>query len=288
MKKALIQLHIAVLLAGFTGVLGKLINMNEILIVWYRLLLTVIALVILFSFTNKFSKTAFKKKAKIFGIGILSSIHWVLFFASIKYSNVSVGLVCLSAVSFFTAIAEPIVYRTKPKFIEVLFGLMSVAGIYLIFHFDTQYKTGIILGILSSLFAAIFPVLLKKSMNHTPMETVLTWQMIGGAVFISLIMPVYLHYFPSPYFWPTTLDWIWLLILSLICSVFAFQFSLNALKKVSAFTAGLTYSLEPIYGVLLGFAIFNEAKDLNIGFFAGFGLICITILLHTLLLTKKK
>ena len=101
-------------------------------------------------------------------------------------------------------------------------------------------------------------------------------------------MPVYLHYFPSPYFWPTTLDWIWLLILSLICSVFAFQFSLNALKKVSAFTAGLTYSLEPIYGVLLGFAIFNEAKDLNIGFFAGFGLICITILLHTLLLTKKK
>lgn len=288
MKKAFLELHIAVLLAGFTGVLGRLITMNEGMLVWYRMLITAATLWVLMYFTKKLQRIPVKTALSISGIGFLAALHWMFFFASIKYSNVSVGLVCLSVVGFFSAILEPLINRVKINITELIFGLFSVLGIYLIFHFDTQYKTGIVLGIISSFFAALFPILLKLSMNRVNMQTVLTWEMTGGFIALSVIMPLYLHFFPVVTLLPSISDFWWLLVLSWLCSVVAFQFSLNALKKLSAFTVSLSYNLEPLYGIMMAFIIFKENKTLNNGFYSGLTVVCLTLILHMFLLRRNR
>ena len=158
MKKAFIQLHIAVFLAGFTGILGRLISLNEGMIVWYRLLFTAATMWILFSFWKKIQKIPAADILKISGVGFIAAMHWVTFYGSIKYSNVSVALVCFSAIGFFTALFEPLILRKKMNWTEMFLGLMTIAGIYIIFHFDTQYKTGIIIGLISAVLAALFPI----------------------------------------------------------------------------------------------------------------------------------
>src|SRR5712675_14501 len=154
MKKAFIQLHIAVFLAGFTGILGRLIHLNEGLLVWYRLLITSVSMWILFSFTKRLQKISGKDIVKLAGIGFVAALHWVTFYGSIKKANVSVALVCFSAIGFFTALLEPLILRVKIKWTEVLLGVMVIAGIYIIFQFDGRYKTGIILGTMSALLLA--------------------------------------------------------------------------------------------------------------------------------------
>src|SRR5690606_16885994 len=156
MKKSFLQLHIAVLLAGFTGILGRLITLNEGLIVFYRLCITAITLWILFYLTNKLQHLSKKEMLPLSGIGFLSSLHWVFFYASIKYGNVSIGLICLSVISFFSAILEPLINRVRINTAELLFGMMNVVGIALIFHFDTRYKLGIALGLIAASFGALF------------------------------------------------------------------------------------------------------------------------------------
>ncbi|MFT4092741.1 MAG: DMT family transporter [Niabella sp.] len=287
MKKSFLQLHIAVLLAGFTGVLGRLITLNEGLIVWYRLLITGITLWILFHATKKLQKISSKDMLQLTGAGFVSALHWVFFYASIKYANVSIALVCFSVISFFSSFLEPLLNRVRINRIELLFGLMNVFGIWLIFQFDTRYKSGIVLGLVSAFFGALFPILLKIKMQRINMQTVLTWQMTGGFVTLSLVMPFYLKAFPVSSLVPSASDFLWLLMLAWLCSVIAFQFAMNALKKLSAFTVNLSYSMEPVYGIIMAFAIFKENQVLNTGFYLGTAVIFSTLVLHTLLLKRK-
>jgi drug/metabolite transporter (DMT)-like permease len=150
MKKAFIQLHIAIFLAGFTAVLGKLIGLNEGLLVWYRLLLTVLVLGVWMGFSKALVKLPLKAILQTTAVGMIIVFHWVCFYGSIKYANASVALVCLSAAGFFTALLEPLLFRKSVVWGELLLGLLAVAGIYIIFDFHPQYKTGIIFGIFSS------------------------------------------------------------------------------------------------------------------------------------------
>ena len=286
MKKAFFQLHISVFLAGFTGILGKLIHLNEGLLVWYRLLITSVTMWILFSFTKKLQKIATRDIIKLAGIGFLAALHWVAFYGSIKYANVSVALVCFSSVGFFTALVEPILYRTKIKLIEVLLGLMVIAGIYIIFHFDTRYKTGIILGVICALLLAFVMIFIRQFVQRINPETLLTYQLSGGFIALSVLMPFYMWQFPTNYILPTLSDWGWLVVLSWFCSVWAFKLSAHALKKLSAFTVNLTFNLEPVYGIILAFAIFKENQLLSKWFYMGFAIIAASLIIHIFMLLR--
>lgn len=277
MKKALIQLHIAIFLAGFTGVLGRLITLNEGLLVWYRLLITAITMWIIFSFTGRLRKISFKDILKISGVGFVAAMHWVTFYGAVKYANVSVALVCFSSVGFFTALLEPLFHRKRIVLIEVFLGLVVIAGIYIIFHFDPKYKTGIIVGTISAVLIACVMIMARQFVQRINSETFLTWQMTGGVVTLSLIMPLYLHQFPTQHILPSSSDWIWLLILAWFCSVIAFQFSVNALKHLSAFTVNISYNFEPLYGILMAFALYHENKELGWSFYVGFALIVFAV-----------
>lgn len=286
MKKAFLQLHIAVFLAGFTGILGRLITLNEGMIVWYRLLFTAVTMWILFGLMKKLQKIPLIDILKITGVGFIAAMHWVTFYGSIKYSNVSVALVCFSAISFFTALFEPLILKKRINWLELLLGMVTLSGIYIIFHFDTQFKTGIVIGLISAVLASLFPIYNREFLKRINVETMLTWQQTGGFLVLSLLLPFYLRQFPIEKFIPSGENIGWLLVLAWFCSVIAFQFSSNALKKLSAFTVNLTYNLEPVYGILLAFAVYNENQYLSKWFFVGFVIIAVALLIHVYLLFK--
>lgn len=162
MKNAFIKLHISILLAGFTGLFGKLITLNEGLLVWYRMMFAAVLLFTILKISNKLQSIPLKEQLKIAGTGFILGLHWVFFYGSIKMSNVSVGVVCFSLVGFFTALLEPLLIRRRFKIKELLFSLITVAGILLIFRFDMRYRSGIIIGIISSALAALFTITNKK------------------------------------------------------------------------------------------------------------------------------
>jgi len=286
MKKAFFQLHIAVFLAGFTGILGRLITLNEGMIVWYRLLLTAATMWLLFGLMKKIKRIPIVDIAKISGVGFIAAMHWVTFYGSIKYANVSVALVCFSAISFFTALFEPLILKKRINWVELFLGLITLTGIYIIFHFDTQFKTGIIIGIISAILASLFPIFNREFLKRINVETMLTWQQTGGLIVLSVLLPFYLQKFPTDSFLPGPENFAWLIMLSWLCSVIAFQFSANALKRLSAFTVNLTYNLEPVYGIVLAFIVYKENQFLSKWFFIGFAVIAVALIIHLALLIK--
>lgn len=282
------QLHLAVILAGFTGILGRLITLNEGLLVWYRLLITVITLFIILLLQKKLQRVSRRDLLNITGVGAIAALHWVSFFGCIKYANVSVALICLSAIGFFTAIFEPLITGKRFNRIELLLGLLTIAGIFLIFHFDPAYKLGIGIGIFSALMGSLFPIFNRQLLQRVRPDSLTMYELGGGWLFITLLMPLYLQHFPATHLVPTGSDLGWLLVLSWLCTVVAFRFSMNALKKISAFTVNLTYSMEPIYGIGLAFLVYREDKLLTNAFYGGLALILCSVLLQTWLVYREK
>ena len=287
MKKALMQLHIAIFLAGFTAILGKLIGLNEGLIVWYRMLITVISLALILFFKKQLERIAFKDILKIGGVGFIVAFHWVCFYGSIKYANVSVALVCLSAAGFFTAVFEPLIFKRAINLTEMFLGLLAIAGIYIIFDFHPQYKVGIAFGIISAIGSSLFPIFNKQLLTRFTPNTLTLYELGGGFLILSLVIHFYLQQFPAAYYLPTNWDWVWLFVLAWLCTVLCFDLQLNALKKVSAFTNTLCYNLEPVYGIILAFIFFKENKALNGHFYVGVTLIFLAVILQMGLLWNK-
>src|SRR6201986_4376672 len=287
MKRAFLQLHIAVFLAGFTGVLGRLILLNEAVLVWYRMLIACLVLWILLLFQKRKPAASRKLFIQASTVGFLLALHWVSFYAGIKNSNVSTALVCLSSMGFFTAILEPIMLRRPFDMVEVLLGLLAIAGISIVFHFDPHYKLGIIISIFSAFLASIFPILNRQILQKMDAETATRYQLSGGFLFITLLMPVYLHYFPVDKLLPSLSDFAWLLVLGILCTVVAYELFMKALQKISAFTVNLSYNLEPIYGIAMAFLIYREDKEVSQGFYYGFCLIVAAVVLQTWRLRKN-
>ncbi|MBS1513311.1 MAG: DMT family transporter [Bacteroidetes bacterium] len=280
MKKALLLLHTAVFLAGFTAILGKLITLNEGLLVWYRIFITVVTMIILQVLRKELELLSRKEVLKLAGVGTIVALHWVTFYGSIKYANASVALVCFSATGFFTSLFEPLILKRRIIVIELLLGLLAIAGIYIIFDFHPQYKLGIAFGIIAAMGSALFPIFNKELVKkHTP-QTVTLYELGGGLVALTLLVPLYLRQFPAAYSFPTYSDWIWLLVLAWLCTVISFNLQLNALKKVSAFTANLTYNLEPVYGIIMAFIFFKENESLHGQFYIGVSLILLAVVLQ--------
>ena len=279
-RKAFWQLHISVMLAGFTGLFGKLITLNEVDIVWYRMLFTSLILMV---FTG-LPRVGWKKFLQIAGCGSLLGLHWMLFYSSIKASNVSIGVVCFALVGFFTAIFEPIVFHRKVSWAELLLSLITVAGLLCIFSFDARYRYGIAIGVVSSAVCALYAIFNKKVSVGVRSRTMLMYQMSGGIVGASLIIPLYLMVFPSQQpvvVIPEGSNLWWMLCHALFCTIGMYLLQIQALKQLSAFTVNLTYNLEPCYTILLAFLFFGEARELNLSFYVGISLVILSVLLQT-------
>jgi drug/metabolite transporter (DMT)-like permease len=288
MKKAFIQLHIAIFLAGFTGVLGRLITINEGLLVWYRMFFSALFLLAVSLFTKKIKFLPWRQALPLIGIGAIVALHWVFFYGSIKYANVSVSLVCFSTMGFFSAFLDPWISKRKMDLMEVLLGLMVMLGVYLIFHFDQEFRLGILYGIVSSILGATFTILNKKYVDKHDARVITFYELGGGWLSLNFILPFYLQFVTYSNLLPNISDLLWLLVLSLLCTVLAFNLSIRALKKISPFTVNLSYNLEPVYGILLAFAIYKEHMELGLSFYAGLFIIFLTVVLQSARVWKTR
>ena len=286
MKKAMIQLHTAIFLAGFTAILGKLINLGAISLVWWRLLITVAVFLVFFRTTLKKTGYPFQLIAKVLGVGVLVGLHWLSFFGSVKFANVSIALVCFSSSGFFSALIEPFVLKRKLSLFELALGILSMSGIYIIFHFDTRYKTGIALGVAGAALSALFSIFNKKLVHQMDGLHMTAYEMAGALVIVSFVIPFSIS--NGSAFWPQSIDWLWLFILSVLCTVWAFFLQLKALHHISAFTLNLSYNLEPVYGIILAFLIFKENKNLNGAFYIGVSFIILALAAQMYAVKRKR
>ncbi len=288
MRAALIKLHTAVFLWGFTGVLGRLISLNEGLLVWWRLFITAVTMWLVFFFTGNIKKISFKEFLKISAIGTVLAIHWLLFYGSIKYANVSIALTCLSTTGLISAFIEPIFFKKRINIQEVFLGLFALAGITLIYVSNLKFSVGIYIGLLSSVATVLVSVMNKKLVSVYEPITFTLYQLSGGFAGLTLLMPLYNYLFPTKQLLPLHYDWLWLVILSWCCTLFTFVLYVRALKKVSAFTVNLVLTLEPVYGIILAFIVYHENKELHNNFYIGFCLILFAVVLQMMRIVRQQ
>ncbi|MCB9343295.1 MAG: DMT family transporter [Saprospiraceae bacterium] len=283
--QAYLSLHFCVFLWGFTAILGKLINLNAIPLVWWRVFL---ASATLFFLIPRRKLLSFSRKLwlRLILIGSLVGVHWICFYAAVKLSNASVAVATMATTSFFAAIAEPIITRQKVKWYELGLGLLILPGMALVIgtiNWDMQIGFG--LGILGALIASVFNSLNKEVVEkYSPAPLLMSFVQLSAATLIcSVFIPFLLWHTPETRLMPSSQDWIWLLVLTWLCTLLTHYLTLQALRHISAFGTILTINLEPIYGVLLAALIFREDKELGPNFYLGMLIILLAVFSHPFL-----
>ncbi|PUV25861.1 MULTISPECIES: DMT family transporter [Sphingobacterium] len=288
MKHSYFILHLAVVCLGISGVLGKVISLNEGMLTWYRVFFAAIFLFFILKWFKIPHQISLAEKLAIAKNGLLVTASWLLFYASIKYSNISIGVVCYCMASFFTAIFAPMINRTRFKRSEFLLSGLTLCGIASIFHFDTAHQLGIILGIISPAFASLYAIYNERLVKRYNSIIINYYQMIGGTIGLGLLLPGYLYYYPMSSFIPSLTDMLYLLILSLFCTVAVYIAFTEILKRISAFTLNLSLNLEPVYAILIAFFFFHESKELNLSFYFGLSLVMLSVFIQALLGRKRE
>lgn len=288
MRKSYLILHIAVILAGFTGIFGKLISLNEVALVWYRVLFSTLILLLGFKILKVRRLDSLKDKIVIVQVGSLLMLHWIFFYASIKYANVSVGVICYCLTSFFTAIFAPIINKRRFNYEQLFLSLLTIVGISLIFHFDASYQLGIILGVISSSFSALYTIYNERIVLKYDSKMINYYQLGGGTILLGILMPFYYLIFPQLVYIPSLTDVVYLILFSIFCTIGLYILFAEALKNLSAFTVNLTFNLEPIYAIGLAFLIFDEAKEVNASFYWGLALVLLSVVLQAIFSLIKR
>lgn len=286
-NKYLLLLHFVVLIFGFTAIIGKLVSVQSEVLVWYRMGIASLALFIFSLLKPSQLKLDNGGKVKAFFIGFVVALHWILFFEAIKQSNVAITLAALSSASIFTALLEPIFFKRKLLWYEIVLGLIVISGLYFIYEVEVNSSLGLILGILSAFLASLFTVLNGKLIKNYPAIKLSTVELFGGFIAISL----YFLTFKSidlKSFELHSLDLIYTLILALICTAFAFAASVEVMKELSPFTVSLSINLEPVYGIVMAYFIFGESEKMSSGFYIGAICILLAIFLNVYFKRKMK
>ncbi len=277
-KRAYLELHIAVFLWGFTAILGNVIQLSALSLVWWRVLLTSISLVFIVQFGKSLRKLPRKSILQFAFVGMLTGLHWLTFFGAIKLSNASITLVCMATTAFFTAIFEPLILRTRVKWWEIFLGFMVVPGMVLVVeNVEVSMRAGIWVGLTSALLAALFSILNKKWIHNAEPFSITFLEMTSAWLLLSLVLPFYFHGQPEEALLPSLKDFALLLVLALVCTTLTWVLALRSLKYLSAFASTLTVNLEPVYGIFLAWVLLKENKELSPGFYWGVVLILLVV-----------
>ena len=279
----LIILHVAVFLAGWTGIFGRLITLGGLPLVWYRMITSVIVLATVLAFMRRLHRTGWKAIMKIAGCGILLALHWVAFFASIQASNVSIGVACVATSCFFTTLFDPMVNRRRIQWRNIPLSFIAIAGILFIFSIDVRYRLGIALGLLCAALYSLFSILNINVARETKEDsaTMLLYELMGGVAFLTLCIPVFRTMYPAEPVVPQGNDLLSLLLLGSVFTVIPFLFQLQALRKLSAFTVNMAYNLEPPYSIAIAAILFGELQEVGFSFWVGISLIVLSVVLQT-------
>lgn len=277
-NRNLVVMHATVMIWGFTGILGNLISISAIHLVWYRVFIALITLYIYFKAIKADLSVSRKAFLRLFFTGAIVGAHWILFFQSIKSSTVSVALVCLSSVTLFTAILEPLIKQKKVSGLQILTGLAIISGIFMIFKFETRYTLGISLGLGCSFCASLFSIINSRQIKNRPAPLITFYELAGALFWISVYLLLSGGFNSSMAL--SSSDLIYLLLLGTICTSVAYVAGVSVMKELSAFRVALITNLEPVYGIILAFLIFGKSEHMTPGFYGGTVIILSAIFLY--------
>lgn len=290
--KAQLQIHFCVLLWGFTAILGKMISMPALPLVWWRMLLVVVALALLPRVWRGLRAMPPRLVLAYSGIGALVALHWLTFYGAIKLANASVAATCIALAPAFTAVVEP--WLTKRPFSprELAFGLAVLPGVAMVVGgVPDSMRAGVAVGAVSALFVAFFGSLNKRLVEHSDPLTVTGVELGAGTLLLTVLAPLMPFVFPSfagdLFVLPGLQDGALLLILSLLCTLLPFALSLVALRHLSAYSVQLVTNLEPVYAILLAIVLLGEQRELTPLFYFGVAIILVAVFAHPLMSRKK-
>ncbi len=264
------KLHFIVFLWGFSAILGKLVVVSAADLVFYRSIFAAAGMAGVIYFTRGTFQIQRKDLGYLLLIGFIVALHWISFFGSARVSNVSVSLVGFATNSLWAAVLEPWFNKTKMKKFELVLGLVVIAGLYIIFSFDFQYKFGLFLGIVAGFTSALFSVYNSRLVKRIPARSITFYEMIGVFIATGIFLPVYKSIVPGEVFsFPSGMDLMYIAILAGVCSVYAYTVAVELMKRISVFMIQLTLNLEPVYGIVMAVIIFGQQEKMNVNFYIG-------------------
>lgn len=285
-NSALFRLHFIVFLWGFTAILGKLIHANAQNLVFYRMLF---AAVFLFVFIRIFKKQSIRVSKKLFwqlaAIGAFMALHWLCFFHSIKVSNVSIALSCLSLSTLFAAILEPVIFKRKIDVSEIVMGIVILFCMYLIFQTEFRYKEGIFYGVLTALFGTVFSVFNGRLYGKTSSGNIIFYEIFCGWAILSVF-----YILTGQVGQLNEISYRDLALVTLLAAVFTaypmFE-SISLMKHITPFTLILTVNLEPIYGIILAYFIFGDSEHMSPVFYVASLVMILSIVANGIIKARK-
>ena len=290
--RAQLQIHFCVLLWGFTAILGKLISLPALPLVWWRMLIVVAILAVLPRVWRGLRAMGWRRVGIYSGIGVLVALHWLTFYGAIKLANASVAATCVAVAAVFTALIEPLLTRQRFSWRDVALGIGVIPGVMLVVGgVPDAMHFGVVIGILSALFVAVFGSLNKRMVEAADPLTITAVELGAGTIALTVLAPLIPHVIPAfdgdLLALPTRSDTLYLLLLAIACTLLPFVLSLVALRHMSAFDAQLAVNLEPVYTILLAIVLLNEHRELTPMFYAGVAIIVITVLTPALLAPRS-
>jgi drug/metabolite transporter (DMT)-like permease len=285
--KSYLKLHFIVFIWGFTAVLGALITVREASLVWYRMGLAGVFLVLYLLYKKQSLRLPLKSVVKLVLVGFLIAIHWIYFFKAINVSNVAITLAMFSMGAFFASILEPLIYKRKMLWYEVLFGLIIIAGLFTIMQVEMKYLEGILYALFSVFIGVLFTLFNGKLIQQHDSTVITVYEFFAGFLFVSIYL-LFDGKFNAQFFEISGTDWLLILLLASICTAYAFTASVHVMKRLSPYTVMLTTNLEPVYGIVLAYFIVGEDEKMSTPFYIGSALILVTVILNGVIKNKIK
>ena len=280
------SLHTMVLVLGFTGIFGKLITLEAIPLVWYRMLIAFITLAIFLAFKNQLFSIKRKDFLGIAGVGVLVTFHWLCFFYSIKVSNVSVAVVCLATSSLFAAILEPILLKRKLLKYEVIMSLIVIGALIYILGTDSEYVTGYVFGLIAAFLGTLFTIFNAQYIERIDAAKITMIEMLTGVLIISCLF-LYNQDYSTFISFISMSDFCYLLILGTVCTAGVFVWMTEIMKHITPYSLIMAINLEPIYSILLALLIFGDAERMSFSFYIGGSIIIAVVFLEGYLKNKQ-
>jgi drug/metabolite transporter (DMT)-like permease len=271
----MLQLHLVVLAWGLTAILGKLITLPPVEVTVWRTALAASGLAVIAWIIGLSLRVPGRVMLQLFGTGVLIGWHWASFFLSARLSTASVCLAAMPTIMIWCSLIEPLMNGSRRwSKAELLTGAVMVGAVWIIYQFEFRHWLGFTVGLASALIAAVFSVINKFLTEKHPPVTICCYQMIGACVACLLLLPLASAQLPAL---PSTTDFLWLLVLSQVCTVGAYLGYLDVLRRMSVFTVNVVYNMEPVYGIILAALIFGDKEHMSGGFYLGAGIIIVIV-----------
>ncbi len=286
--RSYVLLHLSIILWGFTAIIGALITLSSGALVWWRVGITSVILFLWPRIRRELFGLSLKMITNYAWIGVMVAVHWVCFFASVKYANASIALITMSMTALFTAFIEPVILKYRINRLDIGLSILVIPAMALtMYEFEENMIVGFWLGIVAAFLLAYFTVLNRKLISGSSPETITFIEMAAAWLFLSILAPFFIYFQPDLQLLPNSQDLLYLSVLSIACTILPFILHLEALKHISAFATNLVINLEPVYGLILAIFILREHKELNTTFYIGASIIIGIVMAYPFVIRKQ-